>query len=237
MIATALNRSWNQILHPKFRHVFWVAIAAAAATLALLTMTLNAYWPETYNFGWDALDDVSDWIAAAGFWAIVTTGSYFLFPGIVTMVMSFLADKIALAVEEEYYPNRIGTRPVPVAEVVLGAIKMTLLMIFINALALFPYLILLATTAGAGTLMLFVSVNGFLLGREYYEMVASRHMPPRAVRESRIRNSGKIFVGGCIMAGLFLIPVLNIIAPIVGAAMMTHLVHLMEIPSHHSERA
>lgn len=231
MIATALNRSWNQILHPKFRHVFWVATAAAAGTLVLLTLTLNVYWPETYNFGWDALDDVSDWISAAGFWAIVVTGSYFLFPGIVTMVMSFLADKIALAVEEEYYPNRIGTRPVPVMEVILGAMKLTLLMIFVNALALFPYLILLATTAGAGTLMLFIAVNGFLLGREYYEMVASRHMPPRAVKETRVRYSGKVFMGGCVMAGLFLIPVVNIIAPIVGAAMMTHLVHLLGIPS------
>lgn len=233
MIALALNRSWQQLLHPKFRSVFMTAVLAAAATLVALTIVLNAYWPdriafESAWFSW--LNYFSDWIASLGFWAVVGFGSYLLFPGIVTMVMGLLADKICAAVEEEYYPNRPGTRSVPVSDVVISAAKLTLMMVLINALALVPYILLAMLTAGPGALILFITLNGYLLGREYYEMVAIRHLDRRAMAHSRIEFAGKIFVCGAIIAGMFLVPFLNILAPIIGAAMMTHIVHQLEIP-------
>ncbi len=230
MIALSLNRSWQQLLHPKFRGVMLTAVGAAAATLVILTLVLNAYWPDSYAVGWDWLDKFGDWIASAGFWAVVTVGSYFLFPGIVTMVMSVLADQIAGAVEDEYYPNRPGTRKVPVGDVMWSATKLTILMIMINLLAAIPYLILFFFTASTGALLLFIAINGYLLGREYYEMVAIRHVNSRAVHTSRITHSGKVFVAGAIIAGMFLVPFLNILAPIIGAAMMTHIVHQLGVP-------
>jgi CysZ protein len=231
MIAQALNRSWQQLLHPKFRSVFLTSIIAAAITLVALTLVLNAYWPESYSFGWEWLDEFGDSIASAGFWTIVMIGSYMLFPGIVTMVMGVLIDKIATAVEEEYYPNRIGSRKVPITDTVLSAAKLTLIMVVANLLALIPYLILLVTTAGSGALALFIVLNGYLLGREYYEMVALRHMPIRATNAARLTNSGKIFMAGCLIAGMFLVPFLNILAPIIGAALMTHVVHTLNVPA------
>lgn len=232
MIALSINRSWQQLLHPKFRSVFFTAIAAAAGTLVLLTFALNAYWPSSFEFGWEWLDDFGDWIASAGFWAVVTVGSYLLFPGIVTMVMGVLADQIAGAVEEEYYPNRKGTRKVPVADVILSAAKLTVLMVLINLLAVFPYVLLFFFTAGTGALALFLAINGYLLGREYYEMVAIRHIDRRTVAHSRINHSGKVFIAGVLIAGMFLVPFLNILAPILGAAMMTHIVHQLGVPDH-----
>lgn len=230
MIALSLNRSWQQLLHPKFRGVMLTAVGAAAATLVISTLALNAYWPESYTVGWDWLDEFGNEIASAGFWVIVTVGSYFLFPGIVTMVMGVLADQIAGAVEDEYYPNRLGTRKVPVSDTVWSAAKLTLLMIFINILAAIPYLILFVFTASTGALALFIAINGYLLGREYYEMVAIRHVNQRAVTTSRITHSGKIFMVGAMIAGMFLVPFLNILAPIIGAAMMTHIVHQLGVP-------
>lgn len=239
MIALSVNRSWQQLLHPKFRSVFLTAIAAAAATLVLLTFVLNAYWPEVIVFESDWfswLNDIGEGLADAGFWAVVFAGSYLLFPGIVTMVMGVLADQIATAVEDEYYPNRRGTRKVPVGDVVVSAAKLTLMMIFINLLAAFPYLLLLFFTAGTGTLALFVVINGYLLGREYFEMVAIRHANPRAVNELRITHSSKVFVVGALMAAMFLVPILNILAPILGAAIMTHMVHQLGVPDEVARR-
>lgn len=230
MIALSINRSWQQLLHPRFRSVFLTAVGAATATLVLLTFALNAYWPESYTFGWEWLDKFGDWLASAGFWAVVTVGSYLLFPGIVTMVMGVLADQIAGAVEEEYYPNRRGTRKVPVGDVVISAAKLTVLMVLINLLAAIPYILLVFFTAGTGALALFIAINGYLLGREYFEMVAIRHVDRRTVNESRITYSGKVFVVGALIAGMFLVPFLNILAPIIGAAMMTHIVHQLGIP-------
>lgn len=239
MIALSINRSWQQLLHPKFRSVFLTAVAAAAATLVMLTFLLNAYWPEVIVFesSWLSwLNDVGEALADAGFWAVVFAGSYLLFPGIVTMVMGILADQIATAVEDEYYPNRRGTRKVPVGDVVLSAAKLTLMMILINLLAAFPYLLLLFFTAGTGTLVLFIVINGYLLGREYFEMVAIRHASPRTVNELRITHSSKVFLVGAIMAAMFLVPILNILAPILGAAIMTHMVHQLGVPDEVTRR-
>lgn len=233
MIALALNRSWQQLLHPKFRSVFLTAVAAAAATLVLLTFALNAYWPDTVTFNseWLSwLNDLGDWLSSIGFWAVVGVGSYLLFPGIVTMVMGVLADKICEAVEEEYYPNRLGTRKVPVADVVISAAKLTLIMVALNLLFAIPYVILFFLTGGLGFIVLFILVNGYLLGREYYEMVAIRHVDRHRVLHSRLEHSGKTFVGGAVIAGMFMVPFLNILAPIIGAAFMTHIVHQLGVP-------
>lgn len=215
MIGLAFNRTWQQMLHPKFRSVFFTAVLAAAVTLGVLLYALKIYWPEEYTTGIDMID-------GAGFMVIAMVGSYVLFPALSTFVMGFLTDKIALAVEEEYYPHRMGTRKVSPFEAMLGSVKLMLLMIFVNLMALIPYILLLAT-AGTGTFLLFVAVNGFLLGREYFEMIAIRHMDARDVSRMRKRNSGKIFTGGALIAGLFAIPFLNILAPIIGTAVMTHI--------------
>ncbi len=225
MIATALNRTWQQLLHPKFRSVFLTAVLAALATLIALTFILSNYWPETIVFGWDWVDEAGDYISSLGFWAVVSVGSYLLFPGIATMVMSVISDQIATAVEKEYYPHRIGTRKVPITDIVISAGKLTLIMIVINLLALLPYLILFVMTASTGAFALFIAINGFLLGREYFEMVALRHMDRPEMNRMRREFGSKIFIGGAIVAAMFAVPLLNILAPIVGASMMTHIFH------------
>jgi len=222
MYGTAINRSWQQMLHPKFRSVFITAISAAAITLALLLYVLNLYWPETMVSGWDWLDSYGGELSSAGFWLVGTIASYLLFPGVVTMVMGVLTDKIAGAVEEEYYPNRLGDRQVPYGDLVISAAKLTLIMLMINLLFFIPYVILFFM-GGFGFILLFVAVNGFLLGREYFEMVALRHMSRREMNIFRQDNGGAIFVGGALTAAMFMVPFLNILAPIIGAAVMTHI--------------
>lgn len=221
MIAQAINRTWQQLLHPKFRSVFFTSLIAAIITLVGMNVALYEFWPThwTNETGW--LASMTEWLGDAGYLTVAIAGSYLLFPALVTTVMGFLSDKIAHAVEEEYYPNRIGERKVPVLETVAGALKLALLIIFVNLIALVPYLILLFT--GVGAFLLFVVVNGFLLGREYFEMVAVRHMPMREVVRMRKLYGSKIFFAGAFIAALFAVPILNLLAPIIATAMMTHI--------------
>ncbi|TNE67962.1 MAG: hypothetical protein EP335_00390 [Alphaproteobacteria bacterium] len=216
MLGTALNRTWQQLLHPKFRSVFLISVTAAVLTLGLLCYLLFAYWPKEYTTG-------IEWLDTTGYVTAVMIGTYVLFPAIVTLVMGVLIDQIATAVEEEYYPHRVGRRKVSLADTLFGALKLMLAMIFLNALVFIPYVILLFTTVGAGAFILFIIVNGYLLGREYFEMVATRHMPLREVTRLRKMHGGKIFMGGAAAAALFAVPFLNILAPIVTAAVMTHI--------------
>jgi uncharacterized protein involved in cysteine biosynthesis len=93
----------------------------------------------------------------------------------------------------------------------------------VNLLLLPVYIVLLAT--GIGTAAAFLIVNGWLLGRDLGDMVAARHLDAAGVAAWRRGTKGPRFLLGLADAALFLIPVVNLAAPVLGAAMATHLFH------------
>ena len=62
--------------------------------------------------------------------------------------------------------------------------------------------------------MVFCLVNGYLLGREYFDMVALRHMSREAARKLREANKGYVWRPGALVAFLFTLPFVNIVAPV-----------------------
>ena len=86
-----------------------------------------------------------------------------------------------------------------------------------NLLAAPFYLLLLVT--GVGTLVLVLLVNMLVLGRDLEAMVLARH-PGMAPLSARDRN-----LLGLVASALFVIPVVNLLAPVLGAAMAVHLLH------------
>ena len=75
------------------------------------------------------------------------------------------------------------------------------------------------------TLLLFLAVNAMVLGRDLANMVAARHFDRAARRQWLAQNRGQRLLLGGITTALFLVPVVNLVAPVVGAAMATHLFH------------
>ena len=65
--------------------------------------------------------------------------------------------------------------------------------------------------------------NGWLLGREYFELAALRHLPPDQVQALRRRYRGRITAGGLLIALASMVPGVNLVAPLFGTAMMVHL--------------
>ena len=74
-----------------------------------------------------------------------------------------------------------------------------------------------------GTALLFWAVNAWLLGRELMDMVWLRHQPSAATAPP-LGALTRLALGG-IVAGMLLIPFANLLAPVIGAAAATHLVH------------
>ncbi|MFO1145942.1 MAG: EI24 domain-containing protein [Rhodospirillales bacterium] len=75
----------------------------------------------------------------------------------------------------------------------------------------------------------FYGVNGYLLGREYFEEVAAaRRLDSAAVRILRRRHIRTIFAAGVPLALLPTIPLVNPLAPLVGTAAMVHLFATMQ---------
>ena len=90
-----------------------------------------------------------------------------------------------------------------------------------NLLALPVALVLFVT--GVGAPLVFLLVNAVLLGRELQDMVWPRHRPSKDA-PAPLRGIERLMLGG-VTAFLLTVPVVNFIAPFLGAACAVHLIH------------
>ncbi|MET0369907.1 MAG: EI24 domain-containing protein [Sphingobium sp.] len=215
MVPIALLRALPSIFHR-------AALALMAKTL-LLTLLLFAMLGGLLWFAFHTLLAKAHWgdsgfaEAAATAIAIVALG-WLLFRTVAMAVMALFADDIVVAVERDAYPDAaIRARPVGLSRSVGLALRSVGRALAWNLLALPLYLLLLIT--GIGTIVLFLAVNAYLLGRDMADMVVPRHPDlPRIGAFDR-------WLMGLVSALLFLVPVVNLFAPILSAAMAVHMLH------------
>jgi CysZ protein len=77
--------------------------------------------------------------------------------------------------------------------------------------------------------LVFWTLNGFLLGREYYTMAAIRRVGRVEAKKLRRKHMGPIWLAGILMAIPLSVPLLNLVIPILGAATFTHLFHRLSM--------
>lgn len=224
---------WLSVEQLPDRAVLKVLFWTLALTALIFAVTFIGLW-----FGIDAL---SDWIVrtwwpdADAYWveradaliAVVLTFilGWLLFRAAAVAIMSVFADGVVEAVERRHYPEALATCTPPGWGLSLRmALSSAARAIFFNLLALPVYVILLVT--GIGTLAAVIAVNAPLLGRDLGEMVAIRHMDRAALRGWLSATRGKRLGLGLVATGLFMVPGVNLLAPILGAAMATHLFHM-----------
>ena len=136
--------------------------------------------------------------------------------------IELLDDDVVCAVEERHYPaDAANARELPFAEEARNAVGGLTRAVLVNLVALPVGLLLLVT--GVGTAIWFWAVNAWLLGRELMDMVWLRHRPSRDTAPP-LSGLTRFALGG-IVAGMLLVPFVNLLAPVLGAAMATHLVH------------
>jgi CysZ protein len=134
-----------------------------------------------------------------------------------SLVAGFYLDGIADAVEHEIDPLGPRGRPLPLPASLYLGLQFAGLSLLVN-------LAVLALTLFTGVgFAAFVVLNGYLLGREYFELAAMRHLPfPQAV-ELRRQRSFDVFIAGMIVAGFVAVPVLNLFTPLFATAFMTRM--------------
>lgn len=145
--------------------------------------------------------------------AVIAAG-WLLFRATAMAVMGLFADDIIEAVERDAYPH-VAARPVGWGRSLRFALASIGRTVGWNLLALPAYILLLPTGIGAPALL--VALNAYLLGRDMADMVEPRHpaLPP-IPRRSR-------WLLGLVPALLFLVPLVNLLAPIFSAAMAVHM--------------
>ncbi len=210
----AFLRALGNLAAPTLRRVVWLSLGLAAAILAALWLALAVMLDHAASFGWRPLD----WLVGllGGLAAVVL--SWLLFPAVATMVMGFFLDRIAGAVELLDYPGRGPSRRGSASETTMTTLRLTGLTITLNILALPVYVLVPGVN-----FFVFLGLNGYLFGREYFEVVALRRLDPVTVRAMRARFAGRVFTGGVAVAGLFAVPIVNLVAPVIATAFMVHL--------------
>ncbi len=216
----ALLLALRDLPHPR---VLRVLAASLALTLLIFAgagaaIFLAARWALEH---WKWLDGVTLDMAGVLVVLLLIAASWLLFRAVAILVVGLFADGIVADVEGRHYPAA-AARAVPVSfgkSLRLGLASVGRL-VAVNLAALPLYIPLLFTAVGA-PLLAFV-LNAALLGRDLEAMVLARHPDrPRLGRATR-------WSLGALSAASFLVPVANLLAPIVGAAMAVHLLHLRD---------
>lgn len=218
-LPRALALSFSQLGDPAMLKVLGKSLLITLAIFLLLGWGLSFGFEAALE--WAGLEEGSD---AGTLLAVLATliGAWLLFRFVALFVLQFFAEEVVRAVEARHYPEAASAaRSLAFQEEMRNGVRSTLRALLVNLVAL-PFAILLLVT-GIGTALLFWAVNAFLLGRELQDMVWLRHR--RDTAEIAPLGQGRRFLLGGVVAALLMVPFLNLLAPVLGAASATHLVH------------
>lgn len=213
------SRALDQIGDPTFRSVMLRGLALTLVVfvaVAALTWYLISLIPEFQSDWWSWLNVVVGFGSGLG----LVVAMAFLFPAIVTMFMGIFLDDVAEAVERKHYPADSPGRELPLWPSIWLSLKFAGIVILLNLLILPLYV--LTFWFPPLSLVLFYGLNGYLLSREYFELVAWRHVDKTTARRLRKANQGRLWLVGAFITFMLTIPVVNIVWPLVATAAMVH---------------
>ena len=225
----ALSLAFQQSFDPAFKRVFFRSLFASIATFIVVWLLcwLSLAWVGDLLSAWLADKDLWDWLKTLLNWLFnaggvtgILVASFFLFPAVMVLVMSFLLEDIASAVEKRHYPGLPPARAQKPREIIGDALLFAAVTLLANLLALPFYLFFLFLPPLIP--FVFYTLNGYLLGREYFEMVAVRRLESPVGKKLRKSHRGRVLLAGMVIAFLLTLPLVNLVTPIVATAFMLH---------------
>ncbi|WP_095588463.1 EI24 domain-containing protein [Actibacterium ureilyticum] len=227
MIFDAFLKSLGQLGDPRFQSVLWKGIGLTVALLVAVTwgfVTLIGWFvPDTLTIPWVGEIGWTDNVLSFAAVGLMMVLSVFLMVPVASAFTGIFLDDVAEAVEDRHYP---GLPPAPrlgFGAMITDSLAFLGVLLLANLLMLLIYLI-----SGPLVPLLFWAVNGFLLGREYFQMAAMRRLGRAGAVALRKRHFGTIWLAGILMAIPLSVPLVNLLVPILGAATFTHLVQRLQ---------
>jgi uncharacterized protein involved in cysteine biosynthesis len=212
-VLHALLLGFRQLADPSAQRLLVRCVLLAIATFVLLLIAVAALLAALDPTG---LVWVDTGLAIAGSAAVLVL-AWLLFPVTIAITLGFFADDVAEAVERRHYPDLPPPSGMGVSASVWAALRFGAVALLLNLLVLPLYLL-----PGAN-LLIYLALNGYLLGREYFETVAARRLPGATVTALRRRLRARLWPAGVVIAALLAVPVFNLVAPVVAIAFMVHL--------------
>ncbi|MEI4481115.1 MULTISPECIES: sulfate transporter family protein [unclassified Phyllobacterium] len=224
MILESARAAAGHLFRPEFRSVLWKSIGLTVLLLAGVWFGLRELfeilaWP----FVDQMMPDLPSWAGWIGFIAGILAslglalGLALLIAPVTAIVAGLFLDDVAEVVEKEDYPLDPKGKPLPALRSFILSAKFLGVVIVGNFIAL-----LLLLIPGVNIIAFFM-VNGYLLGREFFEFAAMRFRPEMEAKALRSKHSTTVFLAGLVIAAFMAIPILNLLTPLFAAAMMVHL--------------
>lgn len=216
----------GQLGDTRFQSVLFKGIGLTLALLVgvyiVFVWVLGLFLPDTIS-----LPLVGD----IGLGLVLSIGSFFVMLGLSVFLMvpvasaftGFFLEEVAEAVEDKHYPDLPPAPRQSFADMMRDTVAFLGVLIVANIIALVLYLAL-----NIAAPLIFWALNGFLLGREYFQMVAIRRLGRAGAKASRARHAPKIWLAGALMAVPLSIPIVNLLIPVLGAATFTHMFMRLE---------
>ena len=224
MIFGDFFKALGQMDDRAFRCVLFLGLSLTVALLVAIyagylgLVDLVADGPSTLPF----VGEVT-WVGtllSLGGLGVILVMSVFLMIPVASAITSFFLEDIADAVEAKHYPTLMPAPKMPLMDAIIDTVTFFGVLIGANILALFAYGLLPFLA-----IPIFFAMNGYLLGREYFTLAATRREGRAGATAMWREHQTETWVAGTLMAIPLVVPIMNRIIPILGAATFTHLYH------------
>lgn len=205
-------KALGDLISPEFRTVLLKALGMTIALFIAILIGVEVLLVSLTQFTWPW----ADWVLEVGTGIALLVAFFFLMSPVTAAFAGLFLDQIADKVEERHYPWDPRGTPLPTSRAILLAVQFFLVVLLVN-LAVLPVVFF-----GVGAVAL-IAANAYLLSREYFEMVAMRHMPVEEARQMRKENAPAIFFAGLVPAFFSLVPIVNLAVPLFATSYFTHI--------------
>lgn len=202
-------QAFAQTFSPALRRILIKSVALAILLLLVLGVIL-----QFVITGLASLPQPFEMALAIATGLGMIAGAIYLMGPISSLIAALFVDEAAEEVERTSFPADPIGRTLPIAQSLVLSVKFFGLVLLVNFVAL-----LLLLIPGVNLIAFFVA-NGYLLGREYFELAAMRYRPAEEAKALRRQNAVRVLFAGFAIAAVVLIPVVNLITPIFATALM-----------------
>jgi CysZ protein len=213
VISTVLAKTIKDLLDLSLLRLIMKCLVVTLIFLLLFIIIVGFALSQTILPSITALKWIVDVIGFMGASVI----AWFLFPSILTLVGFTMDEEIAATIERKNYPSSPKPVTLPYKERLRFDLKIALYALLSNII-LFPLYFIPAIN-----LVVYYSLNGYFLGKGFFEVIAARHIGFAQARILRKKYWGACFLMGVIIIFISSIPIVNLISPFMAVAMSTHL--------------
>lgn len=224
MIFDAARQAIGNVFAAESRSVLWKSLGLTILVLIGLWFAIRGV------FVWMALPwldqlfpGMPEWAGWMSFVLAILAGIglalalALLISPVTAIIASLFLDDVAEVIEKKDYPNDPPGTAMPLTEAIPSSLKFFGVVIVGNIIAL-----MLLLVPGVNLIAFFL-VNGYLLGREFFEFAAMRFRTPADARAFRSKHGTTVFMAGLVIAAFLAVPFLNLLTPLFAASLMVHL--------------